>query len=73
MQLFLIIIKINFRFQSKLCDGCHDLMQKAMSFNDNAIVSVRRIDYRIHSWYMSKDEATDFSKNVDLRKISATL
>ena len=26
-------LKINFRLQPKLCDGCHDLMLKAMRFN----------------------------------------
>ena len=24
-------LKVNFRFQPKECDDCHDLMQKAMS------------------------------------------
>ena len=28
-------------------------MQKAMNFNDVAIVSVKGIDYRINFWYMS--------------------
>ena len=27
-------------------------MQKAMSFNNAAIVSIKRNDYRIHFWYM---------------------
>ena len=31
-----------------LCNGCHNLMQKAMTFNDVAIVSVKGSDYRIH-------------------------
>ena len=30
--------KIN--YEKYLCNGCHDLMQKAMSFNDAAIVSI---------------------------------
>ena len=30
-----------------------------MSFNDATIVSVKENDYRIHFWYMSKDEATN--------------
>ena len=33
--------KVNFRFQPKLYDGYHDLMQKAISFSDVAIVSVK--------------------------------
>ena len=40
-----------------LCNGCHDLMQKVMSFNDIAIVYVKRHAYRIHFWYTSKDDA----------------
>ena len=32
-------------------------MQKAMSFNDVAIVYVKGNAYRIHFWYMSKDDA----------------
>lgn len=27
-----------------------------MSFNDTGIISVKRNDYRLHIWYMSKDE-----------------
>ena len=36
-------ININFRFQPEVCNGCHDLMQKAMSFYDVAIVTVKKI------------------------------
>ena len=32
-------------------------MQKAMSFNNVAIVYVKGSAYRIHFWYMSKDDA----------------
>ena len=30
----------NFSYQPHLCNRCHDLMQKAVSFNDAAIVSI---------------------------------
>ena len=40
-----------------LYNGCHDLMQKGMSFNNVAIVYVKGNTYRIHFWYMSKDDA----------------
>ena len=39
--------KIDFRFQPKVFDNCHDLMQNIMGFNDVAIVSTKRNDYRI--------------------------
>ena len=37
----------NFSYESYLCNGYYDLMQKAMNFNDVAIVSIKRNDYRI--------------------------
>ena len=47
---------IGFKYEKYLCNGCHDLMQKAMSFNNAAIVYVKGSPYRIHFWYMSKDD-----------------
>ena len=37
----------NFNYELYLCNGCHDLMQKAMKFNNVAIVSIKGNDYRI--------------------------
>ena len=34
-------LEINFRFQLNVCDRCHDLMQKAVSFNEAVIVFVK--------------------------------
>ena len=48
---------IGFKYEKYLCNGCHDLMQKAISFNNVAIVYVKRNAYRIHFWYMSKVDA----------------
>ena len=48
---------IGFKYEPYLCNGCHDLMQKAMSFNNIAIAYVKGSGYRIHFWYMSKDDA----------------
>ena len=38
----------NFNYEKYLCNGCHHLMQKAMTFNGVAIVSIKGNDYRIH-------------------------
>ena len=48
---------IGFKYELYLCNGCHDLTQKAMSFNNIAIVYVKGNAYIIHFWYMSKDGA----------------
>ena len=39
---------IGFKYEPYLSNGCHDLMQKAMSFNNIAIVYVKGNTYRIH-------------------------
>ena len=43
-------------------------MQKAMNFNDVAIVSIKGSDHRIHFWYMSRNNAIDIMKNYNLIK-----
>ena len=63
----------NFTYEQHLCDGCHDLMQKAMTFNDVAIVSIKGSDYRIHFWYMSKDDAISIMHCSNLSNKTGTL
>ena len=41
-------------------------MQKAMSFNDIAIVYVKGIAYRIRFWYMSKNDTISIMDNSNL-------
>ena len=48
---------IGYKYKPYLCNGCHDLVQKAMCFNNIAIVYVKGNANRIHFWYMSKDDA----------------
>ena len=64
--------EINFRFQPEVCDGCHDLMQKAKSFNV-VIVSIKGTYYKIHFWYMSKNKAINLLNNANLNEKSGTL
>ena len=45
---------------------CRDLMQKAMSFNNVVIVYVKGNSYRIHFWYMSKDDAINIKNGSNL-------
>ena len=34
---------IGFKYEKYLCNGCYDLMQKAISFNNVAIVYVKEV------------------------------
>ena len=53
-------------YEPYLCNGCHDLMQKAMSFNDAALFYVKGSACRIHFWYISKDDAISIFNNSSL-------
>ena len=63
----------NFKYEPYLCNGCHDLTQKAIIFNDLAIVSIKGGDYRIHFWYRSKDDAMNIMQNCNVSKKSGSL
>ena len=56
----------NFNYEKHLCNGCHDLMQKAINFNDVAIVSINGRSYRIRFWYTAKNEAIVLMTNSNL-------
>ena len=64
---------IGFKYEPYLCNGCHDLMQKAMSFNDVAIVYVKGSAYRIHFQYMSKDDAISVMNHSNLNNKKGVL
>ena len=64
---------MGFKYEPYLCNGCHDLMQKAVNFNDVAIVSVKGNDYKIHFWHMSQDRAINIMKNSDLNENTGSL
>ena len=53
----------NFTYEPYLCNGCHNLMQKTVSFNNAAVVSVKGSDYRIHFCFISKSDAINLLNN----------
>ena len=55
-----------FKYEPYLCNGCHDLIQKAMSLNDFAIFYFKGSACRVHFWYMSKDDAISIMSNSNL-------
>ena len=58
----------DFQYEPYLCNGCHDLMQKAINFNDVVIVFINGSDYRIYFWNMSKNDAINTMKIFDLNE-----
>ena len=63
---YLYFKNIGVNYEKYICNGCHDLMQKAMSFNNVAIVYVKGSAYRINFWYMSKDNAINIMNGSNL-------
>ena len=59
-------VTIGYTYESYLCNDCHDLMQKALNFNDLAIASIKGNDYRIHFWNMREYAAVDIMKYSSL-------
>ena len=59
---------MNHIFEPYLCNGCHDLIQKAMNFNNVAIVFINGNNYGTHFWYMSKDDAISIMNNSHLNE-----
>ena len=55
-----------FKYELYICNGCHSLMQKTISFYDFATVYVKGSAYRIHFWYMSKNDAISIMNNSNL-------
>ena len=48
-------------------------MQKAINFNDVAIFSAKGSDYRIHFWYISRNDAINIMKSSNLDEKSGAL
>ena len=63
----------NFNYGPYLCNRCHDLMQKDVSFKNFAVLSIKGNDYRIHFWYMSKEDAIAIMINSNLSNKNGAL
>ena len=58
--------EIGFKYEPCLWNGCHDLMQKVMSFNNVAIVYVKENAYIIHFCYIGTDDAINIMNGCNL-------
>ena len=59
-----------FRFQTRVCDGCHNMTQKSTSFYGFAIFTFGRNDYRVLFWFMCSDEAVSTMSKYKLSEES---
>ena len=70
---YLYFLDKSFNSDPYLCNGCHDLMQKAMSLKNVAIVSIKGNDYRIYFSYISKNDAIALITNSNLNDKNGVL
>ena len=55
-----------FKFQPNVFNRCHDLLMMSMNLSDIAILNIKGSDYRCIISGISKNEAINSMKNIDL-------
>ena len=63
---FFYLLDKNFSYQKYLCNGCHDMSMKAISFNNLAIIYCRGNAYHVSFTFMSKNDAYNLMKNANV-------
>ena len=48
-----------FKFQSHVCNKCHDILMTAYKLKNIAILNVKGVDFRCILWGISRDELVD--------------
>ena len=54
---------VGFRFNSHVCNKCHDVLMTAYELKNIATLNVKGVDFRRILWGISRDEATNRLKN----------
>ena len=62
-----------FKFQTNVCNRCHDLLMMSMTPSDIAMLNIKSADYRCIISGISKNEAVNLMRNNDLTEKSRTL
>ena len=56
----------SFKFQTNVCNRCHDLLMVSMNLSDIAILNIKGSDYCFINTLMSKNGAIHLMQNADL-------
>ena len=70
---YLYFLNFSFKFQSNVCNRCHNLLMMSMNLSDIANLNVKDSDYRSIISLISKNEAINLMQNGDLTEKSGTL
>ena len=55
-----------FKFQSDVCNRCHDLVIISLNFSDIAVLNIKCSDYHCIISGISKSKAINLMQNIDL-------
>ena len=61
-----IFFNKGFKFQTYVCNRCHDLSRMSIDLNDIIILRIKNSDYRCIITGISKSEAIKLLQNIDL-------
>ena len=64
-QKSIIFTTIGFKFQSNVCNKCHDLLRISLNPSDIAILNIKDSDYCCIVSLISKNEAINLLQNAD--------
>ena len=62
-------LNYSFKFQSNVCNRCHDLLMMSMNVSAIAILNIKGSDYRCIISLISKNKAISLMPHADLTKI----
>ena len=62
-----------FKFQTYVCNRCHDLLMMSLNLIDIVILNIKNANYRCIINGISKCEAVNLLKDIDLTEKSKTL
>ena len=62
-----------FKFQSNVCNRCHDLLMMFINHSDIAVLNIKSDDYCCIISGLSKNEAINLMQDADLIEKSGTL
>ena len=48
---------IGYKYQARVCSGCHDLSMVVYDLNDFMILNIKGVDYRCYVFNMRKNDA----------------
>ena len=65
-----IFLNMGFKFQSSVCNRCHDLVMMPMNLSDIAILNIKDPDCRCIFNRICKNEIINLMRNADLTKKS---